>query len=137
MSWMLLPYRRYADFSGRSRRLEYWMFTLFQAIVITLFLVVMLTAAVASRDSGTGEFGAGFSAVMILFLIFCLGSVIPALAVTVRRLHDQDKSGWWILVQLLPFGALILLIFMCLEGTPGYNSYGDDPTGLGDADAFA
>lgn len=131
MDWMLMPLRRYADFSGRSRRKEYWMFTLFYILV--LFGLVAAAAATADSDSDADIFGSLFGIVMILFFV---ATLIPSIAVTVRRLHDQDKSGWWYLISLIPYlGGLVLFIFMCLDGTRGSNQYGSDPKGV-DADIF-
>ncbi len=127
MEWMLLPLRRYADFSGRSRRKEYWMFALLMFIVAVV-LVIVTGGTSSMMDSGGAAGGAttGFGS-MILGL-FYLAILIPALAVQVRRFHDQDKSGWFVLLNFIPFiGAFIVLIFMCLEGTRGDNRYGPDP----------
>jgi uncharacterized membrane protein YhaH (DUF805 family) len=128
MDWMLMPLRRYADFSGRSRRKEYWMFLLLQLI---LYAAVALVALVLfSADDGNAGFGLFSGMGLILFLIIILALFIPTLAVTVRRFHDQDKSGWFVLLGLIPFvGGLIVLVFMCLEGTHGPNQYGPDPKG--------
>lgn len=131
MEWMLLPLKRYADFSGRSRRKEYWMFVLFTMVVITVLTVLtgLMFAGMAVSDStGEPEMGAlGFVA-LALPVLFVLGTFIPNLAVQVRRFHDQDKSGWMILLGVIPYiGAVILLVFMCLEGTRGANRYGPDP----------
>lgn len=134
MEWMLMPIRRYADFEGRSRRMEYWMFYLGQLILYTVLAVFFVFVSVA-----LGSAGAEMAALIILipFFLLMLALFIPTLAVTVRRLHDQDKSGWWILIQLIPFGGLVLLVFMVLDGTPGPNQYGSDPKGKGDAQTFA
>jgi uncharacterized membrane protein YhaH (DUF805 family) len=134
MEWMLMPIRRYADFEGRSRRMEYWMFYLGQLILYTVLAVFFVFVSVA-----LGSAGAEMAALIILipFFLLMLALFIPTLAVTVRRLHDQDKSGWWILIQLIPFGGLVLLVFMVLDGTPGPNQYGPDPKGKGDAQTFA
>ena len=134
-----MPYRRYVDFSGRSRRMEYWMFTLFQFIVSAVLLVAILSGAARPDENGivTDQADPLFYVGFILMMIFVLGSFIPALAVTVRRLHDQDKSGWWILIQVAPFGGLILLIFMLLEGSFGENRFGYDPKGRAESDVFA
>ena len=129
MEWMLMPYRRYADFSGRSQRKEYWMFTLFVLIVYAVcFSLIFAGGGLGDLDAG------GFSAFGWLGLgllgIFVLGSFIPALAVIVRRLHDQDKSGWFILLQFVPYvGAIVIFVFMCIEGTKGENRFGPDPKG--------
>ncbi|MEH6828180.1 MAG: DUF805 domain-containing protein [Parasphingorhabdus sp.] len=127
MEWMLMPLRRYADFSGRSRRKEYWMFVLLLLIVgVVLALVTGGFSSVMDPTSmgGDATMGAGS---MILGL-FYLAIFIPALAVQVRRFHDQDKSGWFVLLNFIPLvGGLIVFIFMCLDGTRGDNRFGPDP----------
>lgn len=134
MEWMLLPLKRYADFNGRSRRMEFWMFQLGQYIVyFGLAVVFVLVGTVAGSMNAEAAVGL----MLIPFMIVALGLFIPNLAVTVRRLHDQDRSGWWILIQLIPFGGIVLLVFMFLEGTQGPNQYGPDPKGRGDAETFA
>ncbi|MEC3950428.1 DUF805 domain-containing protein [Sphingobium sp. HWE2-09] len=124
MDYMLLPLRRYADFSGRSRRKEYWMF----------FLAYMLVAAaigivgVALHGFGDGQPSGGASLYMILLGLLVLVLIVPSLAVQVRRFHDQDKSGWFVLLNFIPYvGGIIVLVFMCLEGTRGENRFGPDP----------
>ena len=140
MEWGILPYKRYFDFSGRSRRLEYWMFTLLNvAVVIAL---VGIGAALGRADPVAGasdsDSGAGMAMIVLLGLYFVI-SVIPGLAVQVRRFHDQDKSGWLVLLGFIPYvGGIIVLIFMLQEGTRGENRYGPDPKGSQfDADTFA
>lgn len=130
MEWMLLPLKRYADFEGRSRRKEYWMFVLFNLIVYAVLAVL----AFGSTDFTAAAQGASSSPsplLMIafgLFAIFALAMFIPGLAVQVRRFHDQDKSGWFVLLGLIPYiGGLIVLVFMCIDGTRGSNAYGQDP----------
>ncbi|PPU42086.1 DUF805 domain-containing protein [Xanthomonas arboricola] len=126
MEWMLLPLKRYADFNGRSRRREYWMFMLLQAIVL-LVLGSLFGIAVALMG---GENGPGALAwlVVAVMVIVVLALIVPSIAVTVRRLHDQGKSGWFYLISLVPYvGGFIVLVFMCLEGTPGPNEYGENP----------
>lgn len=150
LSWMIEPYRRYADFNGRSRRMEYWMFTLFQTIVlfvlggITLAGIPWVELAAHSQAVEQGLaagpepqpgplvwIGGG------LLLIWWLASFIPSIAVTVRRFHDQEKSGWFYLLGMIPYvGGLILLVFMFMDGTRGPNQYGDDPKGQGGGDVF-
>ena len=132
---MILPYRRYADFSGRSRRKEYWMFTLFWWIVLLLLMVPMVALGPSGESTSTNTIGAVWG---LLIVAFIFGSFIPYLAVTVRRFHDQDKSGWMILLNLIPYiGGFIILVFMCTEGTRGENMYGDDPKGGFDYDVFS
>ena len=135
MEWMLMPLKRYADFSGRSRRMEFWMFTLFVVIVYTV-LGTLFTVALGAGDSAS--LTAMFSGVGIIFLIFGLAILVPSIAVQVRRFHDQDRSGWFWLLNLIPYvGAIIVLVMMCLDGTPGPNRYGADPKGRGQAEVFA
>jgi uncharacterized membrane protein YhaH (DUF805 family) len=141
MDWMLMPLRRYADFSGRSRRKEYWMFTLF---ILLVYAVLGTLIAMGGVFSSMGDPGATPQIGMLgwigigLLGIFALGIFIPALAVIVRRLHDQDKSGWFILLQFIPYiGGIVLLVFMCIDGTKGENRFGPDPKGENVADVFA
>ena len=118
MSWYLEALKKYAVFSGRSRRTEFWYFVLFN-IIVTLVLSVI------DRLIGTVI---GASNLGILSGIYSLAVVIPTLAVTVRRLHDIDRTGWWILLGLIPLiGAIVLLVFYLTPGTPGSNRYGPDP----------
>ncbi|MCW4454854.1 DUF805 domain-containing protein [Flavobacterium sp. MXW15] len=125
MDWMLLPFKRYVDFEGRSRRTEYWMFQLLLAVVYMVLLGLMfLGVAMGSEQEPGGLFWVG----LVLVVLFALGTFLPALAVQVRRFHDQDKSGWFVLLGFIPWvGGLIVLIFMCLRGTIGPNRFGEDP----------
>ena len=126
MEWMLLPLKRYADFNGRSRRKEYWMFWLFQ-VIISLILVALMFIGGLDSSSIESEFN-GFG-IFIAFILgmFVLAMLIPNIAVAVRRFHDQDKSGWMYLLSLIPYiGGLIIFIFMLLPGTYGPNQYGED-----------
>jgi uncharacterized membrane protein YhaH (DUF805 family) len=135
MEWMLLPLKRYADFSGRSRRMEYWMFALATAIFFTVVSVVfglMLGGFAAASPSVDGTVNAGLlggSLLMLgLFLVLALTLLVPTLAVQVRRFHDQGLSGWLVLINFIPYlGALVVLVFMCLPGNVGPNKYGPDP----------
>ena len=117
MEWMLMPLRRYADFSGRSRRKEYWMFVLGWIIG---FIVLMLVEGMLGLSGSLGLYGP-------LTALFALAILIPSIAVGVRRLHDTGRSGWWMLIGLIPLVGLILLIFFVTEGTKGPNAYGPDP----------
>ena len=127
MDWMLMPYRRYVDFSGRSQRKEYWMFYLFVVIVYAVLSIIMSMGA-PSIDPVTGQMSGGGAMATIglaLLGLFGLGTIIPALAVAIRRMHDQDRSGWWILVPIAN------IIFLFIDGTPGPNRFGPDPKGRG------
>jgi uncharacterized membrane protein YhaH (DUF805 family) len=140
MEWMLMPLRRYAQFSGRSRRKEYWMWFLFLIIVtvITTYLDILLGlggSAAGTQEGMSVSFNVNFGLITILFL---LAVFLPNLAVGVRRLHDLDKSGWMILIGLIPlFGALYLLFLFTQPGTVGPNRFGPDPKGAADAQVFA
>jgi uncharacterized membrane protein YhaH (DUF805 family) len=141
MEWMLMPFKRYADFSGRSRRKEYWMYALMIAVVVFVLEIIgfAMAGSGATVDPNTGMVTPGAASgggllVLALLGIFLLATLIPSLAVMVRRFHDQDKSGWFVLLSFIPFvGGIIVLVFMCLPGTPGPNQYGPDPLG-GDGD---
>lgn len=132
MEWMLMPFKRYADFNGRSRRMEYWMFSLF--ILIVVFVLALITGLLGAFSGGGDTIGAIF---LVPAGLFVLATIIPSIAVTVRRFHDQDKSGWFYLLSFIPYlGGIIVFVFMCLEGTSGPNQYGPDPKG-GDANIFS
>ncbi|KEQ52592.1 DUF805 domain-containing protein [Sphingobium chlorophenolicum] len=121
MEYMFLPLKRYADFSGRSRRKEYWMFLLGYVLLMMVTAILAAVVAAAASTRFTGPF-------FLLFGLLTLGLLIPSLAVQVRRFHDQDKSGWFWLLNFVPYvGGIIVLVFMCLEGTKGPNRFGPDP----------
>lgn len=106
-------FSKYATFSGRSRRAEYWWFALFNLIV-----TVVLALLTGDPSSGTGIIGA----------IWSLATFIPAIAVGARRLHDIDRSGWWLLIGFVPLiGIIVLIVFFCTRGHAGPNRFGADP----------
>ena len=114
--------KHYIDFKGRARRKEYWFFALFQFIAIVLAAVV----------GGILDYVFGLPGVLTsaLTTIVALGLILPALSVAFRRLHDIGKSGWWILITLVPcVGGIIFLVFMLLDSQPGSNAYGPNPKG--------
>jgi uncharacterized membrane protein YhaH (DUF805 family) len=112
MNWYLKVLRQYADFEGRASRTEFWMFVLFN-------IIFSIAANVLDYLFGTYYVFSG---------IYSLAVLIPSLAVSVRRLHDINKSGWMILVSLIPIiGFIWLLILFIMEGTPGENQYGANP----------
>ncbi|TCS15031.1 uncharacterized membrane protein YhaH (DUF805 family) [Caulobacter sp. BK020] len=120
--------RKYAEFEGRARRSEYWLFTLFQALVtFGLFLLLVVFSAATGGDED--QLGAAAAMILALLGLFCLAMFIPNLAVSIRRLHDSDKSGGWLLLSFVPFGGFMVFIFTLLDGTPGENRYGPDPKG--------
>lgn len=122
MEWYLKVVRdNYANFEGRARRQEYWMFVLFNLIIMFVLYIPMIIGA-AMESQVITMIGAG------LVVIYALAVLVPSIAVVVRRLHDQDKSGWYYFVGLIPLiGGIWLLILMITEGTSGPNQYGEDP----------
>ena len=123
--------QKYATFSGRASRSEYWWFVLFVILVAIVLSLVM----VAGMDFNTGEFGALGMLAGGLLGIFYLGTLIPSIAVGVRRLHDRNMSGWWylglIVLSFVPFvgflASIAMLVIFCLKGTDGDNRFGPDP----------
>jgi uncharacterized membrane protein YhaH (DUF805 family) len=125
---MLMPLKRYAEFSGRSRRMEYWMFQLFMILVYVVLMVLMMMVGGGALMSGgdPNALAAAGGAVMIiggLYVLFALVMFIPNLAVSIRRLHDTNRSGWWILA---PIAGYVLM----LAGAAMVASSPDNP-GLG------
>lgn len=123
LAWMILPLRRYIQFDGRSSRKEFWMFLLMTNLLAGALMIV------AAGDSDA-IFGPGSLAKTMFGLlgILILGVIIPFIAAEVRRFHDQDRSGWFALLNLIPYiGAFIVLVFMVFPGTKGDNKYGPDP----------
>lgn len=113
---------KYGDFKGRAPRSEYWYWTLFISLgTLAGFIAMAILDALLGERIGT--------AVMALVAVFAaLGLIVPSLAVTVRRLHDTNSSGWWYLLALIPYvGSLILIVWYCIKGTPGENRFGPDP----------
>ena len=121
MSWYLEALKKFAVFSGRSRRKEYWYFMLFNIVVI--YVLEGIDALLETLNSGLG--------VDLLIGIYGLAAIIPFLAVSVRRLHDIDRSGWWYFINLIPLiGPIVMLVFTLLDSTPGDNRYGPNPKGV-------
>jgi len=118
MNWYLQALKKYTVFTGRARRMEYWFFVLFNILISAALSVVDYFTGTYSADYHTGLLGG----------LYSLGVLLPAIAVSVRRLHDTGRSGWWILIALVPvIGGIVLLIFMVLDSQPGDNEYGPSP----------
>jgi uncharacterized membrane protein YhaH (DUF805 family) len=118
VSWYLEVLKKYAVFNGRARRMEYWYFVLFNIIVLIVLSLIDVLLGTFNIVRGVG----------LLSGIYSLAVLIPTLAVTIRRLHDIDRTGWWILINLIPLiGTIVLLVFELTPGTPGSNRYGPDP----------
>lgn len=159
MEWMILPFKRYADFQGRSRRKEFWMFALLNLLVAAVlagpFVFSFISASIAAAGDPNADAaaieammqgGMGLSAVgVVLYGIYALAAFIPNIAVTVRRLHDRDMSGWWylglVVGGLVPFvgflASIALFVLMLLPGTAGSNRFGQDPKDPYAEDVFA
>lgn len=118
MHWYLEALKKYAVFSGRSRRKEYWYFFLVNLIITFILLIIDMVTGTYSFQSGLGFLGSIYSVLVL----------IPNISVSVRRLHDTARSGWWVLVGLIPIiGAIILFVFMVQDSTPGDNRFGSNP----------
>jgi uncharacterized membrane protein YhaH (DUF805 family) len=169
MNYMFMSLKRFADFSGRSRRLEFWLWTLLNIIVTCVLVGVIMVSVFSSmadiaNRAASGEFAnyvapdgastfvmngvkysvppevmlqailGSFGIPALLLALWSLAIFIPNLAVIVRRLHDQDKSGWWFFIGFVPIiGGIWLLILYLTDGTPGTNRFGTDPKGRGAA----
>jgi uncharacterized membrane protein YhaH (DUF805 family) len=129
---MILPLKRYAQFEGRANRREYWMFQLFLLLAATvigaLSLTVALVAGLVLEADSSWMAGITIGALALVGLLW-LATIVPLVAVTVRRLHDCNQSGWLYLLALVPMGGLVILVFALLPGTPQDNLYGPVPTG--------
>ena len=118
MNWYLKVLKQYADFNGRARRKEYWMFFLFNMIFAFVAAILDNVIGTASPELGDG----------ILYGLYALALFIPGLAVGVRRLHDVGKSGWMMFIALIPLiGAIWLIVLMVTDSNPGENQYGENP----------
>jgi uncharacterized membrane protein YhaH (DUF805 family) len=103
-------FKKYADFSGRARRQEYWMF-------ILIYMIIYIVLAVLDETVGT----------MVLGLVFILVTLIPSISIATRRLHDTGRSGWWQLIALIPLiGAIVLIVFLA-QDSHDENAYGPNP----------
>ncbi|MGE6332508.1 DUF805 domain-containing protein [Stenotrophomonas sp. NPDC077659] len=124
MEQLILPLKRYAQFEGRANRREYWMFQLF-LLLVSVVLMMPVIAALVTQSNALGI------ASVALFVVFWLATFVPVIAVTVRRLHDCNQSGWLYLLAFVPFGGLVIFVFSLLPGTPEQNQYGPVPPEFG------
>ncbi len=119
MHWYVDVLKKYVVFSGRAGRSEFWWYTLINVIIGT---VLAWIGGFSSGNPGPLAF---------LYYIYLLGTLLPSLGVAIRRLHDTGRSGWWILIGLVPVvGWIVLIVFYVLEGTPGENEFGPPPSQL-------
>lgn len=117
MSWYFAVLKKYTQFNGRATRQEFWMFSLFHAIFLILALILDNVLGINFQDF----YG-------IIYFLYIIGTALPSLAVSVRRLHDIGYSGWWFLLITIPyFGPILLLIFLAKGSQPDKNKYGANP----------
>ena len=119
MEWYIKVLKQYADFSGRARRKEYWMFTLFNIIMmfVLMFVIMMVKGSPAMLALAT--------------IAYSLYIIIPSIAVVVRRLHDIGKSGWWYFIVLVPLvGGILLIVWLCTDSQADENNWGANPKEL-------
>ena len=134
MRWFVDPYKKMFVGKGRASRKEYWLFSLFSGLVVFAGLFVILLAGIQAGlalSAGNVDLGGAEGVILVALLVWMLFAVsvlIAQVTVAVRRLHDIDKNGAFVLLSLIPIvGQIIFLVFMCTMGTAGNNSYGSDP----------
>lgn len=121
MDWFVRALQKYTVLNGRAQRAEYWYFTLFYFLIFIALIILDVITGLYDEESGYGL----FSTIAMLALL------VPSITVGVRRLHDTGRSGWWLLISLIPLaGALVLLYFLVLDSHPGENQYGPNPKGI-------
>jgi len=122
MKWFLDALKnKYATFEGRARRKEYWYYVLFYCLAIVALVIVDGITGTLNEEAGIG----------LLSGLFVLATVVPSLAVTVRRLHDTNRSGWWVLIGIIPLiGDIVLVVFTVQDSQPGANRFGPNPKGV-------
>jgi uncharacterized membrane protein YhaH (DUF805 family) len=125
MNYYLEAFRKYADFSGRARRSEYWFFTLFNSLITIVLALLGLNLVRLLGLNSNGALGLAYLYLLVAFL--------PTLAVSVRRLHDIGLSGWWYLIVLVPFGGLVLTVLAIIDSQSGTNRFGPNPKDLATA----
>ncbi|MGM0545800.1 MAG: DUF805 domain-containing protein [Bacteroidota bacterium] len=122
MKWYIKVLTQYADFEGRARRKEYWMFFLVNLLIYFAIAFVGGLFLGFNPEAGMG------SASMMLPMLYSLAVLLPSIAVGIRRLHDTGRSGWWLLISFVPvIGPIVLIVFFVQEGQPGTNQYGPNP----------
>ena len=120
MHWYIKALKKYAVFNGRASRKEFWYFFLFHTIFMTVFIVSIYATGTVTPGKGVGLLNG-------LYFLYFLATIIPSYAVSVRRLHDIDRSGWWVLIVLIPFVGIVLLVWAAQDSSPGENRFGQNP----------
>ena len=121
MNWYLKVLKNYTGFEGRARRKEYWMFFLVNIIISIILVLIDAKTGSLNQDTGYG----------LLSGIYTLGVLLPGIAVSMRRLHDTGRSGWWLLISFIPLiGIIVLLVFMVMDSHAEENQYGPNPKGV-------
>ncbi|MDP3009088.1 MAG: DUF805 domain-containing protein [Methylococcales bacterium] len=121
MNWYFGVLKKYTVFSGRAQRAEYWYFVLFNMLVGVGLSMIDQATGTLDAETGVGLLGG----------LYSLAVLLPSLGVSVRRLHDTDRSGWWMFILLIPvIGVIALLVFFVQDSTAGTNEYGDNPKGV-------
>jgi uncharacterized membrane protein YhaH (DUF805 family) len=129
MNDFIKPYLKYAQFNGRADRKEFWYFVLFYIVVMAI-LSILDGILFGGAQTYSGDNGLSYSSSGPLAAVFGIGSFIPFLAAAVRRLHDTGKSGWWVLLGLIPIiGTIILIVFYAQKGQAETNAHGEPPLG--------
>lgn len=124
MEWYLKAVRNYVNFKGRAQRKEYWFYLLFY--ILFAIAVVLVESFLGLSDLSDPEGGTG-----PLYLFYTVAFLLPSIAVAIRRLHDTGRTGWWLLLAFIPLiGAIVLIVFYCLDSEPGDNKYGPNPKGV-------
>jgi uncharacterized membrane protein YhaH (DUF805 family) len=128
MHWYVDVLKKYATFGGRAQRAEYWYFALFNIIISVVLMLLDRVLGTGGSDLGVGLLGG----------IYSLAVLIPSIAVGARRLHDIERSGWWLLIGLIPIiGFIVLIIWFVKDSQSGENKYGANPKGVGDTPVAA
>ena len=117
--------KNYANFSGRARRSEFWYFVLWQFIFEGALVLAASVIMALSSESNPGV-----TLINLVLSLFALATLLPTFAVGVRRLHDTGKSGWWMLLGLIPLGGLVVFVFQAMDGEPGANQWGPNPKSI-------
>lgn len=121
MNWFLVVLKKYATFSGRAQRAEYWYFLLFSTLIVIALSVIDGITGSYNEDTGWG----------LLSGLYSIAVLLPSIAVGARRLHDTSRTGWWLLIGLIPvIGTIVLIVFFVLDSTLGDNAYGPNPKGI-------